>query len=297
MRALSRGTVRCLAGKLAEIELILAREQVHGAESRGVHLPPFDGIQAVPACTYRVSHLAHGSALLLAAFGQERAEALAERPFGVALLVASHSVDCNQHRRQCKLVPATFAALGPTLTQVTATGLGCARRLAPMPWPKYAPRTRGRSGADLTQIGPVAQTRSARGWRNDVPVPVAKIYREYDFDAAHQLEWHPGACQRLHGHTYTLEVSVAGNLDERGVVMDFAELDQVVRTRVLDLVDHQYLNDVIENPTAERIAQWMWDRLVDGGIVPADLRLWETRRSSVHLSHPSQPGLQVGANG
>jgi 6-pyruvoyltetrahydropterin/6-carboxytetrahydropterin synthase len=123
-----------------------------------------------------------------------------------------------------------------------------------------------------------------------VPAPVVTICREYDFDAAHRLEWHPGACRRLHGHTYTLELSVAGHLDERGVVMDFAELDQVVRSQVLDLLDHHYLNDIIENPTAERIAQWAWHRLADGGLAPAELRLWETRRSSVHLSAPARSG-------
>lgn len=123
-----------------------------------------------------------------------------------------------------------------------------------------------------------------------MPAPVVRICREYDFDAAHRLEWHPGACRRLHGHTYTLELSVAGQLDERGVVMDFAELDQVVRSQVLDKVDHQYLNDLIENPTAERVARWMWDRLAEAGLTPAELRLWETRRSSVHLSDPSRAG-------
>lgn len=119
---------------------------------------------------------------------------------------------------------------------------------------------------------------------------VVKICREYDFDAAHQLEWHPGACRRLHGHTYRLELSVAGQLDERGVVMDFAELDQIVRARVLDWVDHQYLNNLIENPTAERVAQWMWERLTQAGLAPAELRLWETRRSSVHLADPGRAG-------
>lgn len=123
-----------------------------------------------------------------------------------------------------------------------------------------------------------------------MPASVVRICREYDFDAAHQLDWHPGACRRLHGHTYTLELSVAGELDERGVVMDFAELDQVVRGQVLDKVDHQYLNSLIENPTAERVAQWMWDRLAEAGLTPTELRLWETRRSSVHLSSPGLAG-------
>lgn len=110
------------------------------------------------------------------------------------------------------------------------------------------------------------------------------ICREYEFDAAHQLQWHEGACRRLHGHTYRLEVEVSGPLDERGVVMDFAELDAVVRSQVLAIVDHQFLNEIIENPTAERIAEWIWARVEDECPQLSEVRLWETRRSSVRLT-------------
>jgi 6-pyruvoyltetrahydropterin/6-carboxytetrahydropterin synthase len=95
----------------------------------------------------------------------------------------------------------------------------------------------------------------------------------------------------LHGHTYTLELSVAGHLDERGVVMDFAELDHVVRAQILERLDHQYLNDIIENPTAERVAEWIWGTLVQRGLNVTELRLWETRRSSVHLFDPGLSGI------
>jgi len=52
------------------------------------------------------------------------------------------------------------------------------------------------------------------------------IVRRYRFEAAHTLPWHPGKCSRTHGHSYVLEVQVAGELDNRGVVMDFAEVCQ-----------------------------------------------------------------------
>lgn len=110
------------------------------------------------------------------------------------------------------------------------------------------------------------------------------ICREYEFDAAHRLDWHPGACRRLHGHTYRLEVEAAGPLDERGVVMDFAELDAHVRAEVLDVLDHQFLNEIIDNPTAERIVTWIWQRLAPKCSQVSELRLWETRRSSARIS-------------
>lgn len=53
-----------------------------------------------------------------------------------------------------------------------------------------------------------------------------------------------------------------GELDNRGFVLDFAELDAVVLP-LLKQVDHKVLNDIegLENPTAELIAQWFLDRV------------------------------------
>jgi len=88
-----------------------------------------------------------------------------------------------------------------------------------------------------------------------------RVTRAFTFDAAHQLPWHAGKCQRLHGHTYRLEVSVEGPLDEHGIVWDFADLDEMVRREVLDRYDHRYLNDLLDNPTAELLATQIWEQL------------------------------------
>lgn len=114
------------------------------------------------------------------------------------------------------------------------------------------------------------------------------IVRRYSFEAAHQLAWHPGKCRSLHGHSYVLEVEVAGPLDERGVVMDFAELDALVTPLVLARLDHSYLNDVCENPTAERVASMIGVWLEADGVEWKTLRLWETRRGSVLIAHPGR---------
>lgn len=111
-----------------------------------------------------------------------------------------------------------------------------------------------------------------------------RIVRRYSFEAAHQLAWHPGKCRSLHGHSYVLEVEVAGPLDERGVVMDFAELDAPVNALVLSRLDHRYLNDICDNPTAERVACLIGDWLSAGRVEWDALRLWETARGSVVVS-------------
>ncbi|HEX9969730.1 MAG TPA: 6-carboxytetrahydropterin synthase QueD [Acidimicrobiales bacterium] len=110
-----------------------------------------------------------------------------------------------------------------------------------------------------------------------------RITRSFDFEAAHELPWHPGKCRRLHGHNYRFEVTVEGPLDERGVVLDFDDLKAVVKAEVVDRYDHRYLNDFFDNPTAELVAQDVWKRLEAAGLAVVRVRLWETADSSVEL--------------
>jgi 6-pyruvoyltetrahydropterin/6-carboxytetrahydropterin synthase len=109
------------------------------------------------------------------------------------------------------------------------------------------------------------------------------VTRSFSFEAAHQLPWHPGRCKRLHGHSYRLEVTVAGAVDHNGVVIDFDDVKRIVTTEVVDRFDHQLLNDLIENPTAELVAADAWKRLEAAGLPVVKLRLWETADSSVEL--------------
>ena len=110
-----------------------------------------------------------------------------------------------------------------------------------------------------------------------------RVTRSFTFDAAHELPWHPGKCRRLHGHTYRLEVSAEGPVDQNGVVMDFDDVESVVRREVLDRFDHRCLNDLLANPTAELVAHDAWERLVAAGLPLVRLRLWETPQSSVEI--------------
>lgn len=89
-----------------------------------------------------------------------------------------------------------------------------------------------------------------------------EITKSFTFSASHRLENLPEGhkCRRLHGHNYTVEVMLtAHELDERGFVVDFAELDRVRRWMRATL-DHQHLNDVINGPpTSERLAATVFE--------------------------------------
>lgn len=70
-----------------------------------------------------------------------------------------------------------------------------------------------------------------------------------------------GGCENLHGHTYKLRVTVEGEPDDEGIVIDFLHLKKVVEENVVAYLDHSYLNDILEQPTAENLARWIWEQL------------------------------------
>ena len=114
----------------------------------------------------------------------------------------------------------------------------------------------------------------------------ACITKVFHFEAAHSLPGHNGKCVRLHGHSYKLEVTLRGPLHETvgvsnyGMVMDFAEVTDIVKGAILERLDHQELNAVTGiHTTAENLVHWIWDELVAYGLPDALLfriRLWET---------------------
>ena len=110
------------------------------------------------------------------------------------------------------------------------------------------------------------------------------VTRTFTFEAAHQLPWHEGKCRNLHGHSYRLEVTVEGPIGEQGIVVDFADIKRVVERDVVDVYDHRYLNDLLDNPTAELIAAEIWKTVEATDLAVSRIRLWETPDSFVEVT-------------
>lgn len=103
------------------------------------------------------------------------------------------------------------------------------------------------------------------------------------FDAAHSLRGYPGECRKLHGHTWDVEVTVAGTeLDEIGIVYDFKRLKGDLHAVLTDY-DHVFLDEVPPfdslNPTAENLARIICERLMETvpeAVSVTEVAVWES---------------------
>jgi 6-pyruvoyltetrahydropterin/6-carboxytetrahydropterin synthase len=127
------------------------------------------------------------------------------------------------------------------------------------------------------------------------------VTRREVFSASHRLHNHElsdqeneeifGKCNNKngHGHNYTLEVVVAGEVDPKtGYVVDLKELKTIIIDRVIRKVDHKHLNDDTDflqgiNPTTENLAIGIWNQLVDA--IPSgklySVKLYETENNYI----------------
>ena len=106
--------------------------------------------------------------------------------------------------------------------------------------------------------------------------PVLTITHRMEFSGAHRMD-NPelskerneevfGVCNRVHGHNYTVEASLAGPLDpETGMVANLVDLMRVMREEVFEQLDHRLLNEVpwLQGGvvSAETLAVALWERI------------------------------------
>ena len=92
------------------------------------------------------------------------------------------------------------------------------------------------------------------------------VCKKFDFCYGHHLPGYQGDCKNAHGHNGIVQVEVAEGVYDEGdiypsMVIDFKEMKKIVKEEVINLLDHKYLNDVIEIPTAENTVRFLVEKL------------------------------------
>lgn len=133
-------------------------------------------------------------------------------------------------------------------------------------------------------------------WLNSSPM--FKVTKHIEFCYGHRLLKYDGACRHLHGHNGRVEVDLeAEQLDARGMVVDFSEIKERIKSWIDATLDHRMLlhredpmlpalrerNETFwvmeENPTAENIAKLIFLYARSQGLPVVEVRLWETPSS------------------
>ncbi len=136
-----------------------------------------------------------------------------------------------------------------------------------------------------------------------------QVTREIDFCYGHRLLDYGGKCKNLHGHNGRVLITLeAAALDRLGMVVDFADIKQVIQKWIDDNLDHRMIlrrDDPVvatleemgeplvlmdENPTAENIARLIADHAVGKGLPVVEVRLWETPHCSALYRVPRAGG-------
>ena len=73
------------------------------------------------------------------------------------------------------------------------------------------------------------------------------ITRKLEFDAGHRIPDHKSQCRNLHGHRYTLEITLVGDIvreegsSDNGMIMDFSDVKSLAKQHLVDVWDHAFL--------------------------------------------------------
>lgn len=110
-------------------------------------------------------------------------------------------------------------------------------------------------------------------------MPQMELSCTFHFAASHFLTKYHGKCENLHGHNYKIIITIEGDLKDNGMVIDFKIIKDIVKAKVIDVLDHTHLNDTIDNPSAENLAIWIWDKIKDD-LPLKNIAIYETENYS-----------------
>jgi len=136
-----------------------------------------------------------------------------------------------------------------------------------------------------------------------------RLGKDFHWEMSHRLPFHEGGCRNIHGHSYKMRVDLIGSTDENGMVLDFYEIDRIVRP-YLDAMDHAFVvdkndTDVIDfldnqnfkkfvidyTSTAENLAMYFISELADkfklyDNIYHIKVRVFETIDAFAEVEMP-----------
>ncbi len=127
-------------------------------------------------------------------------------------------------------------------------------------------------------------------------MPKIRITKRFHFEMAHTLYEYDGLCRNIHGHSYYLEVTVAGEPRREpghpkdGMVMDFGELKNLVKTNIVNVFDHALMVNSLVPEEQKELLRKVTNRVIVVGFQPT------SENMVIYISEILQQHLPAGVS-
>ena len=97
---------------------------------------------------------------------------------------------------------------------------------------------------------------------------IIKITKQFSFEMAHALRNYDGLCRNIHGHSYKMDITLAGqplhdeNSPKNGMVMDFSDLKRLVNEEIISLLDHALVLNAKTDPQLVYALKQHYEKIV-----------------------------------
>ena len=110
---------------------------------------------------------------------------------------------------------------------------------------------------------------------------ITKITKQFSFEMAHALRNYDGLCRNIHGHSYKMDITLAGqplhdeNSPKNGMVMDFGDLKRLVNEEVISLLDHALVLNSKTDAQLVEVLKQNYEKIVTVDFQPTTENLLE----------------------
>ena len=110
---------------------------------------------------------------------------------------------------------------------------------------------------------------------------IIKITKQFSFEMAHALRNYDGLCRNIHGHSYKMDITLAGqplhdeSSPKNGMVMDFGDLKRLVNEEVISLLDHALVLNAKTDAQLVEVLKQNYEKIVTVDFQPTTENLLE----------------------
>ncbi|MBO7629238.1 MAG: 6-carboxytetrahydropterin synthase QueD [Bacteroidales bacterium] len=126
---------------------------------------------------------------------------------------------------------------------------------------------------------------------------IIKITKQFSFEMAHALRNYDGLCRNIHGHSYKMDITLAGqplqdeSSPKNGMVMDFGDLKRLVNEEIISLLDHALVLNAKTDAQLVDMLKQNYEKIVTVDFQPTTENLLEFIAAKIQSRLPNDVKL------